>query len=253
MAGDGVKERRGEASMRFEEFEAAARRLWREIPQEFKAGVEGVVVERRAVAHPKLRDIYTMGECLTETYPSSYEGPETLRSVVVLYHGSFQRLARLDPEFDWEGELWQTLTHELRHHLESLAAEDALEDVDYAADENFKRLEGQPYDPFFFRSGERVEDGVYVVDEDLFIERELALMGEGAPVEFTYGRKRYTVTAPEGPADVWMIRLTSGISVNGEAYLVLTRRTGFVESMRALMQGRKAVVREMDSPAERVA
>lgn len=238
--------------MRFEQFEVLARQLWREIPQEFKAGVEGVVVERRAVAHPKLRDIYTLGECLTESYPSSYEGPETLRSVVVLYHGSFQRLARLDRDFDWEGELWQTLTHELRHHLESLAAEDALEDADYAADENFKRLEGQPYDPFFFRSGDRVEDGVFLVDEDLFIERDLSTVQPGVPIEFTFGRVPYRTAAPDGPADVWLIRLTSGIVVNGEAYVVLTRRAGFMESVRALVHGRKAVVREMDSPAERV-
>lgn len=237
--------------MRFERFQAVARQLWHEIPPEYKAGVEGVVVERRAVAHPKLRDIYTMGECLTESYPSSFEGPETLRSVVVLYHGSFERLSRLDPDFDWEGELWETLTHELRHHLESLAAEDALEDVDYAADENFKRLEGQPYDPYFFRAGERVEEGVYVVENDVFIERERPRAGEDV-VEFTYGRLRYRAQAPAEHADVWMILLTSGISCAGEAWLVLTHRPGFVESVRALVQRRKAVVRETESVAERV-
>ncbi len=235
--------------MQFERFQALARQMWREIPPEFKAGVEGVVVERRPMAHPQLRDIYTLGECLTESYPSSFEGPETLRSVVVLYHGSFERLARLDPGFDWEDELWQTLTHELRHHLESLASEDALEDVDYAVDENFKRLEGQPYDPFFFRSGERVEEGVYVVEQDVFIERE---QSPGEVVEFTFGRVRYRAAAPEEPADVWMIRLTSGISTPGEAYLVLTRKPGFVESVRALVRGRKAVVKEMEARAERV-
>ncbi len=239
-------------AMRFELFEAAARRFWHQIPEEYREGVEGVVVERRAVPHPKLRDIYTLGECLTESYPSSYEGPETLRSVLVLYYGSFQRLSRLDPDFDWETEIWDTLTHELRHHLESLAAEDALEDVDYAVDENFKRLDGQPYDPLFFRAGEEVEPGVFVVEDDVFIERE---RGGGLPeaVDFRYGRAPYRVRLAlddAGDADVWLIRLTTGIDVPGEAYLALVRKAGFLESVRGIFSGRRARVREVEAEAD---
>lgn len=35
--------------------------------------------------------------------------------------------------FDWEGEIWETLLHELRHHLEFLAGRDDLvaEDLEY--------------------------------------------------------------------------------------------------------------------------
>ncbi len=238
--------------MRYETFQVAAARLWREIPEEFKAGVEGVEVERRAMPHPQLTDIYTLGECLTESWPSSYEGPETLRSRVVLYYGSFLRLSRLDPDFDWEAEIWETLTHELRHHLESLAAEDALEDVDYAADENFKRQEGEPFDPYFFRSGEVVEPGVYAIEDDLFIE--LALPGRDLPewLEFEVGRARYRVPAPVGTADVWLIRVTAGVPARGEVHLVVTRRTGLVESVRALLGRRPARVREVEAEAQRI-
>lgn len=240
----------GEA-VRYEVFEANARRMWREIPEEYKAGVDGLVVERRALPHPKLRDIYTLGECLTESYPSSFEGPETLRSRVVLYYGSFLRLSRLEPEFDWEGEIWETLTHELRHHLESLAAEDALEDVDYAVDENFKRLEGDVYDPYFYRSGEEVEPGVYVVEDDVFVEGKWPEEGTEW-VEFRLGRVRYRVRAPRGSADVWYIRLTSGVNVDGEAHLVLARRAGLWESVRAVMGGRRARVVDTEAEAERL-
>jgi hypothetical protein len=92
---------------------------------------------------------------------------------VHLYHGSFRALARLDPDFDWEGELWETLTHEIRHHRESTAGEDDLEDFDYAADENFKRREGERFDPFFYRSGEPLEGRSWEVDGDLFVEKPL--------------------------------------------------------------------------------
>ncbi|HEX9109228.1 MAG TPA: metallopeptidase family protein [Longimicrobiales bacterium] len=238
--------------MRYEQFQLAAARQWREIPPEFKAGVEGVEVERRALAHPKLRDIYTLGECLTESWPSSYDGPETLRSRVVLYYGSFLRLSRLEADFDWEGEIWETLTHELRHHLESLASEDALEDVDYAADENFKRLEGEPYDPYFFRAGEVLAPGVYAVEDDVFIEVEHAGGRLAAQVEFELGRTRYRVRAPRGEADVWLIRLTAGVAARGEAYLVLTRRAGLVEKVRSVFRHTAARVREEEAAAERV-
>ena len=142
--------------MRFREFEELAFAHWDRIPDEYREGIDGVRVMRRAHAHGDLPDVYTMGECVTESYPSDYGGPDTIRSAVVLYYGSFAALAEQDDDFDWEGELWETLTHELRHHLESLAAEDALEGVDYAADENFKRSDGESYDPLFYRSGERV-------------------------------------------------------------------------------------------------
>ena len=67
-----------------------------------------------------------------------------------LYYGSFRELARLDEDFDWEAELWETLTHEVRHHRESTAGEDALEDLDWAEDENFRRRAGKREKVFGF-------------------------------------------------------------------------------------------------------
>src|SRR6185503_17543874 len=127
-------------------------------------------VERDARVQADRPDVYTMGECVTEEFPSTYGGPETTRSAVVLYYGSFLRLARLEEGFDWEHEVWETITHELKHHLETMASEDALEDFDYAVDENYKRLDGESFDPLFFRAGEAVGDGAYRVEADVFIE-----------------------------------------------------------------------------------
>jgi hypothetical protein len=238
--------------MRFEDFQSAAEAVWDEIPDQYKAGVDGLVVERKALAHPTIRDIYTLGECLTETWPSSYEGPETLRSVLVLYYGSFLRLSRLDPDFDWDEELWETVTHELRHHLESLAAEDRLEDVDYAADENFKRLEGEPFDPYFFRRGEPVAPGVYTVERDVFIEVEERERGGEGPVEFELGRQRYRLRAPAERGDVCYIHVVSGVDAAGDVYVVVTRRPTWRETLRALVRPRRAHVVEAEARAERV-
>ncbi|MEJ2185111.1 MAG: metallopeptidase family protein [Gemmatimonadota bacterium] len=156
--------------MDFKEFERRARRVWDEIPAEFREGVDGLVVERDPEPHPTLPGTYTLGECVTEAYPSEYDGPDNVRSIVVLYYGSFRGVAADDPEFDWAYEIWETVTHEIRHHLESLADEDDLEEVDYAADENFKRLAGRPFDPEFYRSGEQTAPGIFEVEQDVFME-----------------------------------------------------------------------------------
>ena len=219
--------------MKLQAFEREAGRVWEEIPDEYRSGVDGLVIERAEKAHPSLPDIYTLGECLTESYPSDWGGPDTTRSVLVLYYGSFRRLARLDPDFDWEYEIWETVTHELRHHLESLALEDALEDVDYAMDENFKRFEGEAFDPFFFRSGEEVEADVFAVEQDVFLEMGYPSESPPGPdVAFDWHGARYTVPVPSDPGDVAFLQVTEGLDAGpGSLCVVLVRRRGGLDRL----------------------
>lgn len=239
--------------MKFDAFEALAWRYWDEIPEEYKEGVDGLIVERGALPHPTLPDVYTLGECVTEAYPSDWGGPETIRSAVVLYYGSFWRLSRLDPEFDWEEELWETLTHELQHHLEWLADEDALEAVDYAVDENFKRTQGEPFDPFFYRSGESVAEGVWKVERDYFLEREIKA---GAPpidaIGFTWHGREYRVAVPAEWGDVCFITIEAGLDEppDGEVCVVLVRRQGTAAALMSLLRRRGVEVVEVGGRAE---
>ena len=87
--------------MNLKTFSRIAHKAFRSIPEEFKEGVDGLTIRAERVPHPTLPDIFTMGQCLTESYPSDWSGPETLRSVLVLYHGSFKALAARDQAFDW--------------------------------------------------------------------------------------------------------------------------------------------------------
>jgi len=194
--------------MRFETFERIARQEWDRIPEGYRAGVDGLVVERAARRHPRTHDIYTLGECVTEAYPSDFGGPDTIRSSVVLYYGSFLRLSRLDPAFDWERELWETLTHELKHHLESLADEDALTDVDTAMEEYFKRVEGEPFDPFFYRLGEPAGPDRYRLEDRLFIEQR---RGAEPAVRFELDGRAYRFAASDPDADVEFVQIVGGI------------------------------------------
>jgi hypothetical protein len=234
--------------MRYEAFERLAHEEWHRIPAAFKAGIDGLTVERDAQAHPSLTDVYTLGECVTESYPSDFGGPDTIRSYVVLYYGSFRQLARLDDDFDWEGELWETLTHELQHHLESLAADDALVDMDYAADENYKRYQGEAFDPFFYRHG--LPDGGWLrVEDEFFLEVAAA---PGDTVRFEWGGLSYEVTVPPAAAaDVLLLGIERGVAEPPGALhvVVVPPPRGWRERLGTLLRPRPAVVLELDVTA----
>lgn len=175
-------------------FRELAGRMWEEIPPGLREGVEALSVEPEAVPHPEFEDVYTLGECLTDQWPSGFGGEGEMRSELVLYHGSFEALAELDPAFDWKGELWETILHELLHHREAAAGESALDDYDWAEEQNRLRLAGRPYDPFFYRVVPEGPDGIVRLDSELFLETEVP---EGADeVRFEWRGGAYTIRVP---------------------------------------------------------
>ena len=234
--------------MRYDAFVRRAEALWEEIPEAYREGVDGLVVERDAKGHPTLPDIYTLGECVTESYPSDFGGPDTIRSYVLLHHGSFRRLAKLDPDFDWEAELWETLTHELQHHLESLADDEALADMDYAVDEGFKRREREPFDPAFYRAGEDLGEGWYRVEDELFLEQPRPR--DVGAVTFALQGVEYRVPLPADAGDIAFLDIVGGLPADAPAVTVVSirmRRLG--ERLRAALGGRKRTIIEVEVEA----
>ena len=210
--------------MTLEDFRALVRRLQHEIPAQFESGVADVEVSPKTVPDPVHDGVYTLGECV----PLTWTGDGTdLQSRIVLFHGSFQALARQSTPagFDWRGEAWDTLTHELRHHLEFRAHVDALEVYDWAAEQNFARHEGHAFDPGFYRSGERIADGVYKVDDDVFVEA-------GSNGDFSWHGKRYRapVSGVQPPAFLTLEGLAD--APHGDAVLVLRRRAALSDLWR---------------------
>ncbi len=123
--------------MTYLEFVNLVERLWQEIPEPFKRGVQGVHVLPQAKPEPGLEGVWRLGEYLDPGPPSSFGGFEGLGRHIALYYGSFLEVA--GPGFDWEGEVWETLLHELRHHLESLAGRDDLVREDLRRLAEFRR------------------------------------------------------------------------------------------------------------------
>lgn len=238
--------------MKFKDFEKAAHKAYQEIPEEYKEGIDGLVVSREAQSHPTMPEIFTLGECLTEDWASDWGGPETTRSKVVLYWGSFRNLSDKDPDFDWADELWETLTHELRHHLESLAREDALEGVDYALDETFKRDEGEDFDPWYFQRGDALGGGLFRVERSFYVERTFtdAEFQRAEWVDFAWEGVRYRFPRPEELGDVhfvWVLGVETGPAT---LEVVLVRKRRWWEDAKRLFGSSAPDVLESEAEAE---
>jgi hypothetical protein len=205
--------------MQFADFRTLIERLARDVPPAFREGIVAIDVSPHTLPHPVRGDVYTLGACIPLEWGAS--GAD-LQSRVVLYYGSFKALATLG-DFDWRQEAWDTLAHELRHHLEWRANTDALTTYDWAAEENFKRHEGQPFDPLFFQSGEGVAEDVWKVDDDFFVllARQVA---RGARRDLSGHGRRYGVTIPPCGPRVPLFLILDGLldPPPGEAVAVVT-------------------------------
>ncbi|HET7274446.1 MAG TPA: metallopeptidase family protein [Longimicrobiaceae bacterium] len=226
--------------MKFGEFSSRAHEMFDEIPAIYREGIDSLSVSREVRAHPELPEIYTLGECVTEAYPSEFGGAGDVRSRVVIYYGSFRALSKESEDWGWEEELWETITHEVQHHLESLASEEALEIQDYAEDQNFARREGRQFDRDFYRMGHRLENDVYSVDGDVFVERTISdnPPSTGERISFSYQGEDYSVDRPEKLRDVNFVIVDEGTEDEGELILVLVRRRGLLKWMRGILRGK---------------
>ncbi len=196
------------------------------VPARYLDGIVGIEVSPKAVPHPIYPSVYTLGECIPL---ETAEDPPPSR--LVLYHGSFRELAKARADFDWRAEAWETLTHELRHHLEQRAGSASLDAYDWAAEQNFRRQEGEPFDPAFYLSGERVAAGVYGVDDDLFWDREVGkeLPGE---IEVEWHGRRFRATVPAGQAPMFLVLEGLDPAPTGEAIFVFRRKARLLDLLR---------------------
>lgn len=214
--------------MRLADFEVMVQGMTAELPAEYLDGIAEIVVSRSTLPHPVRAEVYTLGECIP--LPATADDVESIQSRVVLYHGSFQAIAGLDPAFDWREEVWETLTHEVRHHLEWRARAPALEALDAAAEANFARQDGEAFDPAFYRDGEEVAPGVFRVEDDYFLE----LRPRGGRAEFVWHGRTWIADLPEGTAPPAFLTV-DGLEEPppGELVLVIPRRSGLAGLFRA--------------------
>ena len=205
------------------------RRQAEQIPPEFLEGIAEVVVSPRTVPHPDREGIWTLGECIP--LPTEDGFPPYIQSRVVLYHGSFQALARDAAEFDWAAESWETLTHEIRHHVEWRAREPGLEAFDRAAEANYARQDGEPFDPLFYRDGVKLPDGSFQVDDDVFVERVVAAPPDSVRLHWR-GDDLEVKVPGEASLPAFLIIQGAPQAPPGELVLVLHKKSAWLELFR---------------------
>jgi hypothetical protein len=209
-----------------------AGRMWDDIPPAAREGVECLTIVDEALAHPEFADVYTMGECATDTWPDGY-GEGDVRSELFIYYGSFVALAEADQAFDWEDELWETILHELLHHREAAAGQSGLDDFDWAEEQNQLRWNGQAFDPGFYRAVPAGPDGVVKLDSELFLE---ATIERDCPeAGFEWRGRAYTVRVP---ADIELAFVAVANLAGGRLSLVVRRRRPWWRAARRPGTGR---------------
>lgn len=159
--------------MDLQTFERRALRYWQRIPLAFREGVTALVIEPGTFRKDAFEDGWVYGTCAPdEAVMAIPDAP--IASIITLYYGSFVAIAADEPDFDWEAELWETLRHELQHHLEWRSGVDHLGVEDDVQDENGLRVQGDPFTPWFHRAGTPLGPGAWLADDDLFLEVAVA-------------------------------------------------------------------------------
>ncbi len=212
--------------MELRDFRALVDRMASEVPPQYLEGVFAIEVSPKTIRHQVYSAVYTMGECIPV---EAAEDPPPSR--VVLYWGSFRELARERRDFDWRGEAWETLTHELKHHLEWRAHTGELDRQDWAAEQNFRRQEGETFDPVFYLSGERLADDVYCVEDDLFFDREVARVAPES-VELAWHGRRLRAEVPPRRLPLYLALEGLDPAPVGEAIVVIRRRPRVLDLFR---------------------
>jgi Zincin-like metallopeptidase len=225
--------------MRLSDFEAMAVRLAGEVPREFLDGVAEIVVSPRTLPHPDRPGIFTLGECIPLPVAAD-AGPESIQSRIVLYHGSFAALATMTPGFDWHDEAFETLTHELRHHLEWRARAPDLEDFDWAVEQNYARQDGETFDPTFYLSGAPVGDEAWRVEDDVFLDRIVSALPDAVSVRWG-GREYLVPVPPEASLPAFLILEGVADPPPGELVLVVRRKPGMLALLRPVKRYHAAV------------
>lgn len=212
--------------MQLADFRSLIEHMTTEVPREYLDGVVSVDVSPRTVPHPLYPSVYTLGECIPVEVAA-----DPAPSRVVLYHGSFRALAAERQDFDWRAEAWETLTHELRHHLEQRAHVSDLDAFDWAAEQNMRRQDGAPFDPGFYLSGECVAEGVYCVDDDVFWD---VVVTRRVPerVALTWAGGRFVAEVPGRSLPLFLRLLGLRPRPVGEAFAVIRRRPRVLDLLR---------------------
>ncbi len=122
--------------MTFAEFENTVQEHLELIPPEYLEGLQGVHCFEHVKRDPVEPQLVRLGEYLDPGPDQFLDHRVHIGRHVALYYGSFQAVAGY--RYDWEAGIWETLTHEIQHHVESKAGDRTLIEWDIQQMRRFK-------------------------------------------------------------------------------------------------------------------
>ena len=124
--------------MNFLEFKQTVADMMDRIPEHYFNDLQGVHVFEETKGDPSEPGLVRLGEYTDPGIPQFLSPHAGLGRHIALYYGSFQRVGAFDSNYDWAGQIWETLTHELRHHVESKAGDRSLIEWDIQQLEQYR-------------------------------------------------------------------------------------------------------------------
>ena len=128
------------SGMTFAEFEDTVQQHLAIIPERYLEGLQGVHVFEHAKRDPVEHHLVRLGEYLDPGPDQFLDSRIHIGRHVSLFYGSFLQIAGRG--FDWEMQIWETLTHEIQHHMESKAGDRTLIEWDIEQMRRFKKQKG---------------------------------------------------------------------------------------------------------------
>lgn len=123
--------------MTFAEFENTVQQHLAIIPEQYLEGLQGVHVFEHVKRDPVEHHLVRLGEYLDPGPDQFLDSRIHIGRHVSLFYGSFLQIA--GHSFDWETQIWETLTHEIQHHVESKAGDRTLIEWDIEQMRRFKK------------------------------------------------------------------------------------------------------------------
>ena len=158
-------------TMRLVRLRSHGRRMAGEVPAEFLDGVAEIVVSPRTVPHPDAAGSSRWASA-SPSRRRTAAVPRGSRAGSCSITARSPRWPGSTPGFDWREEAWETLTHELRHHLEWRARAPDLEELDWAVEQNYARQDGEAFDPALLSWPARPPATTcWRVEDDVFLDR----------------------------------------------------------------------------------
>ncbi len=208
--------------------------------REFLDGVAEIVGVAQGTAAPRARRASTRSASAFRCLRRRAAVPRASRAESCCTTARSRRSRTVTPGFDWQDEALETLTHELRHHLEWRARAPDLEDFDWAVEQNFARQDGEAFDPAFYLSGAPVGDDAWRVEDDVFLDRIVGAVPGAVPVR--WGGREYQVPVPaEASLPAFLILEGVADPPAGELVLVVRRKPGMLALLRPAKRYHAAV------------